>query len=216
MSAEPLTCPYCNAFVSLPPNAHDGQRVTCSRCGDAFPLRGRGTGIKVPGGVAPTQAAPGLHLAGTSLTPSARSRNRLVAGLAVTVMALMAASGLTWALLTQAQRRTNDYGEPVRHKRPIFPEPTDAKASATVAPAKLEALAYLPPGTNIILGVDVRQLQQSKAGLKLLSDPLKVGRGEIALGKLFLWTGVEVEQLDHVVVGARTDGVELPRVVVVT
>src|SRR5260370_41185818 len=102
MSAEPLTCPYCNAFVSLPPNAHDGQRVTCSRCGDAFPLRGMGTGIKVPGGVAPTQAAPGFHLAGTSLTTSARSLNRLDAGLYDTVMALIATYWMTWAMHTQA------------------------------------------------------------------------------------------------------------------
>jgi hypothetical protein len=214
MSDEPLTCPYCNAFVSLPLNAQDGQRVTCTRCGDAFSLRGIGRGIKVPPGVA-TAPTPSLRVPGATITPPARWGNRLVAGIAVGVMALMAATGLTWALVTQAQRRANDYAEPVRHKRPIFPEPDDDKVSTLAVPAKLEALGYLPPGTNIIAGVHVRQLRQSKGGLKLLSDSIKTSRGEIVLGKLFLWTGVNVEQLDHVVVGARTEGVEFPRVVVV-
>jgi hypothetical protein len=220
MSAEPLTCPYCNAFVSLPPDAQDGQRVTCLRCGDAFPLRGVGSGIKLPPGVT-TAPAPGAGAARrepagvSTVATSAALRNRVVAIVAVSIMALMAVSGLTFALLTQSQRRQNDSGDPVRNKRPIFPEPNDDTASTTASPAKLEALGYLPSNMNIVLGVHVRQLRQTKAGLALLSEPIKAGRSEVTLAKLLLWTGVEVEQLDHIVLGVRTDDVELPQVVAV-
>ncbi len=263
MSAEPLACPYCNALVPLPPNARDGQRITCPRCGDAFPLRGV-SGIQPPPGVtaAPTMVLPTMDLARSQPEPSwwlldtygqrlralrAETRPaylyfypilpfvyiflamlaavppgcwhfalRHVAGVVVTGMALMAAGGLTFALLTQDQRRVNDSGFERKRKRPVFPEPPDEPAVLTVVPAKLATLGYLPSNANIVLGIHVRRLRQTPAGQALLKEEIKTGTGPVVLRSyLESWTGLNVEELDHLVLGVRTEDVESPQVVLV-
>ena len=131
------------------------------------------------------------------------------------MMVLMALGGLIFALRTQAARRANDAGLTQTKRRLLFPEPADEAPSALVAPGKLPALAYLPPHTNIILGFHVGRLRASAAGRKLLTEPIKTGKGDVDLRNLFRWTGLEVQELDHVVVGARTEDIEFPRVIVV-
>ena len=212
MSAEPLACPYCNALVPLPPNAHDGQRVACPRCGEAFPLRGMGS-IQAPAGEAssPTSAVAALNAPPPGSVPSARARNNRVPAVVLSLMALMAVTGLTYALLSRAERRAHDEGVVSHHKRPIFPEPPDPPTR----PPDLKALRYLPSRPNVVLGVHVRQLRQSTAGLKLLSEPINMGKEHVKLVDLFSWTGLDINDLDHFVVGVRTENVSLPRVVVV-
>jgi len=217
MSAEPLACPYCNSLVPLPANAYEGQRLTCPRCGDTFPLRGVGdTEIQTSPGLTTAPASP-LPSAGMALAPSpvvslTRSRNRLTAGIILVVMCLMAATGLTYALLTKDRRRANDTAAPNRPKRPLFPEPNGGTRTPVVPPAQLEAIGYLPSHTNLILGVHVAQLLRSEAGKKQLAAPFKVGNQTISLVDLCLRTGLKVEEIDHFVVGALIENVSLPGV----
>jgi hypothetical protein len=208
------TCPYCNAFVPLQADAHDGQRVPCPRCGEIFPLRGT-TGIQAPPGVATTVSAPPAVVTG----PRARvpwlkaPRNRIVGLSILGVMLTMAGLGLAFALSTKSDRRHNDTAGPLRRKRPLFPEPSDTATTAT-SPTQLVGLRHLPRETNLLLGVHLAELRKSQAGRDLLSKPIKAGKHDLVLADLFRWTGLEVEEIDHLVVGVRTDA-DLPRVVVV-
>jgi hypothetical protein len=136
-----------------------------------------------------------------------RPPNRLVAAAVLGVMVLMAAGGLTLALLTQKDRRANDTG---LTRRPNRPPPRQAEPPVEVpvtaaAPDRLEALGYLPPGTSVIAGVHVAELLGSKAGRALLEDPVKAGALDVRLAGVKQWTGVELEQLDHLVLGFKAD-----------
>ena len=216
MTAEPLTCPYCNAQVPLPDGAQDGQRIQCRRCGETFPLRGVTGAIKLPPGIA-TAPMPGVSaaLVQPSLTNPRRPANRLLGGAVLGVMILMAAGGLTFALMTQAQRRANDTGAPPRIKRPLYELPDGGAVPLAVAPAKLDTLGYLPPHTNLVLCVQVAALQQTAAGRKILAEPIALGQREIVLERLFGWTGLKIDELDHLLVGIRTEDVDFPRIVIV-
>ena len=162
MSDTPLTCPYCNAFIQTPP-ASGEDRLLCPRCGELFtPPPGSYAGQSTEQG--PTFAA----IAGdTPLSPhpKPRGRNRLVAALLLLVMAAMAGTGLILALQTTGLRREHDTG--ATQSRRQLPFPTDAatlSATGPVAPAKLDALAWLPPDTSLILGVHLAEIGDSSAG----------------------------------------------------
>src|SRR5437588_739762 len=119
MPETPIYCPYCNASVTLPPGTQPGQRVPCPRCGEAFPYRGPAVG-----GDDLTAAAP-------LTTPTAAEpppwSNLRVAGTVLGFMALMAITGLTFALVTQKIRRAHDSGRSVT--KPLPPVRTVAPAS---------------------------------------------------------------------------------------
>ncbi len=215
MTAEPTACPFCNALVPQTANAQAGQRVACPRCGETFSLRG--DGIQRPPAVTatPNASVPAMTMSAPALSAPARSYNRRVAAAVLTTMILMAAVGLAYALVTQSQRRANDLNLERTHKRLIFPEPADDSSASIVVPSKLEGIGFLPSNTNLVLGVNVARLRQSVTGRKLLNEPIKTGKGDIPLANLLRWTGLEIEELDHLVLGVRTENVEFPRVVVV-
>ncbi|HXG13193.1 MAG TPA: hypothetical protein VNK04_25775 [Gemmataceae bacterium] len=106
MISEPLACPYCNAYVTVPADAAPGQRVPCPRCGEAFPYRPRE-------GVAPVAVALASPASPAVAVPHRRWPNWAVAGVVLGVMAMMAAIGLFWALKTVPDRRSRDRKEPV-------------------------------------------------------------------------------------------------------
>ena len=215
MSDELPACPFCNALVPLPANAAAGQRVTCPRCGETFSLRGGGIGLPPGVTATPNLSVPASVLPQSNLSSPARSRHRLVVTGVLTTMILMAAVGLAYALVTQARRRANDSGVERVQKRMIFPEPSDDPTTLAVVPAKLEAIGFLPSNTNLLLGANVSRLRQSAAGRKLMTEPIKTGKGEFLLANLLRWTGLEVEELDHAVLGVRTEDVDFPRVLLV-
>jgi hypothetical protein len=123
------------------------------------------------------------------------------------VMVLMAAVGLTFALLTQKDRRANDTGLTRRPSRrpPRQAEPPVEAPVAAVAPVRLAALGYLPPGTSVIVGAQVAELLASKGGRALLEDPLKAGAIDVRLAGVKQWTGVDLGELDHLVLGVLAD-----------
>src|SRR5438874_2600281 len=125
MPETPIYCPYCNASVTLAPGTQPGQRVPCPRCGEAFPYRGPAIGngdpTSTPAPTTPSGAEP------------APWSNVKVAGSVLGFMALMAITGLAFALFTQKIRRAHDSGRSVT--KPLPPV-------RTVAPANLPGLGY--------------------------------------------------------------------------
>src|SRR5262245_49014143 len=99
------TCPFCNAEIAFRPGMTIGQKTVCPRCGETFTL----SAIPPAGAVPAPPPAPD--------PASLRRSNRLVAGIVLGVMGLMAATGLTYALLTQGVRREHDKSLPRRTRR---------------------------------------------------------------------------------------------------
>src|SRR4051794_454420 len=104
MTSNPVSCPYCNAYVTVPAGTAAGQRVSCPRCGEAFAYRGAAVGKGTP--ATPASAAYAASpdtgsqpsFAGASYVTQPRWSNRAIAFLVLGVMVLMAVGGLTFAL----------------------------------------------------------------------------------------------------------------------
>jgi hypothetical protein len=207
MPVDPVACPYCNTFVTVAPGAVAGQIVPCPRCGEAFTYRR-------PEGAGPTEVQttpnPGATPPVVETSPAvryflARRANRLVAACVLGVMFLMATVGLTYALWTQKDRRAHDTDLGKRPRR--FPASVEDPLPevATVAPARLAALGYLPPDSNVVAGVHVAELMHTAAGRELLTKPLKVGSLEIRFDSLERLSVLKLDELDHVVLGLRAE-----------
>jgi hypothetical protein len=136
--------------------------------------------------------------------------NRLVAAGVLAVMAVMAAVGLTYALLTVDVRRAHDKSLP-RQSRKFFerfrksnPEPSES----TIAPNRLESLGYLPAGTNVVAGVHVEELRRSPSGKEWLARGFKIGNFELNLDAIKKRLGLSADEIDHVVLGAQLQAAE--------
>jgi hypothetical protein len=200
MISDLLTCPYCNA------EAPAGARgtIACPLCGETFTLPDGPAGAAPPSSfTAPTPQAPPAIAA---YPPDRRRANRIVAGIVIGVMFVMAATGLTYALMTVQVRREHDRSLP-RQSRKIFErlrksgdptEPTEA-----VAPSRLAALGYLPADTGVVAAVQVEELLASPAGKELRSQGVKLGGFELKLDDVKKWLGLGAEEIDHVVLGVQ-------------
>jgi hypothetical protein len=207
MTAAPLTCPYCNAFVEVPPGA--GPRLTCPRCGESFALRGAPAAAPKP-----VQTSTGVTETPPPVKPpDARARNRKTAAVVLGGMVFMATVGLAFALWTQAERRSHDTGIGRRPKRSPIPDDNPAVAGP-VAPRNLAALRYLPPGSRLLVGVHLAELQRDKVGQRLLQGRLRVGRFEVPLDAVPHWVGLEPDEVHHCVLSLGLDGL-VPRLIVV-
>ncbi len=224
MNLMALTCPYCNAPVSLPPPMQAGQRIVCARCGEAFALRPGQAGVTTtPATVPPadnsaiieTPPAPSSLAAAPGrprrplLTPEQKRRNRLAAGAILVGMVLMAGLGLTLALQTVGVRRANDAGLKKRATRSFFAQNQPEEAAAS--PAQLAALGYLPEGLNLLIGLNVGELQRDQAGRQLLNQPVQIGPSEIKPAEIAGWCGLPAGEVDHLVLALATEDPILPR-----
>jgi hypothetical protein len=124
MASEPLCCPYCNAYVSLPAGTlREGQRLLCSRCGESFALRGfpRET---VSESLPHPLSAYAPQPAGNSPAAQPLIRhswsNRFIAAIILGGMAIMAAIGILISLATQGVRRAHDAGLPKDRTLPLY------------------------------------------------------------------------------------------------
>jgi hypothetical protein len=122
-------------------------------------------------------------------------------------MLLVALIALPYALLTTGFRRSND-PPPRRDLNLSGP----GKSGEGRGPAELAALGYLPADSNLLVGVHVTDLLREPAGKEFLANPSWRPLG-LALGQVEKWTGLKQEAIDHVALGARTDG--LPQLTVV-
>jgi hypothetical protein len=204
------SCPYCNAVVAIPAGTRDGQFVPCPRCGERFPYHG----LAIEGnGTPPAPAEPGGQPAGENVVDRVGERlrgasKRSIALVVVGVMLVMAAGGLTLALATQHFRRTNDR-----------PPPPDEGATRVrvVAPPDLAGIGYLPADTDIVAAVHLAEALQDPAGQEFLKRFRpegavrdQPGQGPALAGDLEHWTGLALDDLDHVVLGLKVGGGALP------
>ncbi|HVS39157.1 MAG TPA: hypothetical protein VMS17_26600 [Gemmataceae bacterium] len=205
MSVESLFCPYCNALLPEPNNAAVGQRVTCPRCGEAFtvlrPAPGSSTGVQQ---TPPAHAIAAAARLDVQRRFGAGGHKTMVAAVVVGVMAVMAAIGLVYALHTTGQRRAYDTALPPPARRsPLLDLP--APTPVVTPPAALEGLRWLPPNTTLIAGVQLAEMRQTDAGLKLMHQSFSIGSLEFSPSRLEGWTGLKVQEIDHVVIGVQAD-----------
>jgi hypothetical protein len=139
---------------------------------------------------------------------------RATALLVLGVMVVMAAGGLTLALLTKGYRRANDHPTP----------PDDGTGGVrVVAPADLGGLGWLPTDTDVIVGLHVAEVMQDPAGREFLSSfvPADLWYSQAGLpsafrtGSLEQWTGLSLDDIDHAVLGLNIKDRVIPRVVMV-
>ncbi len=142
-----------------------------------------------------------------------RRANRLIAVGVLCVMALGAAVSLTFALYSQPERRANDTRMPHKPRGPNLTE--SPPAPSVTAPVAMEALRWLPADSNIVAGVQVADLRQTEAGRDLLNHLASIGKIEVDAGLLERWTGLRLEEIDHLVLGVRVNGDFPPRAVLV-
>jgi hypothetical protein len=109
MTDEPFCCPYCNAYMTIPPGTQPGQRVPCPRCGEMVRAAAR------PERAASPQAAPAAPVQQHPPSPTpTRWSNRAVAGAILGLMLILAALALVYALETVPVRRAHDVMKPPR------------------------------------------------------------------------------------------------------
>src|SRR5262245_22903400 len=125
MASELVSCPYCNAYVTLPGGAiEDGQRLLCSRCGETFDFRGfprEAIVEKLPHPL--TAYSPHPETASSAGPPEFVRRswsNRAIAAVVLGGMAAMATIGLLFSLATENTRRAHDAGIPKDRTLPLY------------------------------------------------------------------------------------------------
>jgi phage FluMu protein Com len=212
MSVQTLTCPYCNAAFARQASWSAGQRIICPRCGDSFPLRLEESLTGRPRSPQPSSTAITAEAPAAEVSLPARWSNRLIGGVVLGVMLLMAGGGLAFMLLTQEQRRAYDTSRPPRRpgkQRPV-PEEDNVPLVASVAPDKLAALGYLPSGVNFLFAVRLPELLAGPAGERLMRDPIQLAETRFRLENLPKWLGFRPDEIDHFVFAARVDNTVPP------
>ena len=165
------SCPFCNAPVMVPERIEGGGRIPCPRCGEAFPYRATEA-------VAATSAAATGTVLQAAAPPARRPSNRVIGAAVVGFMGLMAALGLTFALLTKEDRRRRD----------------------TVNP-----LGYLPGDCNVIAAINLTDALKQPAGQKMTGLTFRVGPVALGVADLERWTGLKQEDLNQLVLGVKLD-----------
>jgi hypothetical protein len=79
-----------------------------------------------------------------------------------------------------------------------------------IAPAALPALGYLPPDVDLVAGVHVAEIGDDPAAQNLLKGLLP-GPADADLSIIPKWTGLRLQDVDHVVLGLRVQGQLIPR-----
>ncbi|HEY7327381.1 MAG TPA: hypothetical protein VH592_07075 [Gemmataceae bacterium] len=208
MTTETLTCPYCNAAISIQAGCSAGQRIVCPRCGDSFPLRSNDSFTDRPRPSQPAQTGISAELPNKEEVPlPSRWSNRLIGCGVVCVMLFMAGGGLVFMLMTQEQRRAYDTSRPPRRpgKQRSVPEVEEVPRVVSVAPDKLAALGYVPARVNFLFAARVPELLASPLGMQVLHNPIQQGESSFRLENLPKWLGLRLEDIDHVVFAAQID-----------
>jgi hypothetical protein len=186
--AEPLSCPYCNAYVSLAQRPAPNQRITCPRCGERFAYRN--SELETGATSAPDSVATDTDSQlkqQRSTVPLTRRPNSAIAGLVLGLMAVAACIGLGFAFLTTSTRREHDSG---RSRQPV---PPPLPSTPRRAP---------PTDFQVIAVVSVGAARNHPAGARLLEQLALTGEvsGVVRGGQR---AGLNLENLRHVVLGLR-------------
>lgn len=201
MNADPICCPYCNSIVG--PALTTSPRLTCPRCGEAFPNR---SGQQAAASDVPVTDAPVNGRAFPKPLPTGPQwSNRAIARAVLGVMATMAVIGLAFALWTVQARRSQDF-----QSKATSPE----LVIRPVPPVELAGLGYLPPGTNLVAAVHVAEALRTPAGRAFLERSALAGT-DFHMADLEKNVGIRRTDIDHVVFGVRLVDRQFPRVVLI-
>jgi hypothetical protein len=183
MTPDASVCPYCNA--ALPPLAAPpaAEKLPCPRCGEPvlasrWPVQ---TSLDV--------GEPPIHPSTPSAVPGTRKTLLVILG----IMFSMAVVGLTYALMTTKLRQS-------RH--PWMPEKLETIAFRQ--PTQLTGLGYLPKATQIVVGLQIAEWLDDKAGKQLLEEP-RPAPIDWVLKQITRATSLKIEQIDHVIAASTLD-----------
>lgn len=191
-----VSCPFCNSGFDLPATLPPG-RVPCPRCGEAVPVK------PLDGTVVPQPSLNGesLRTGGPPVVveaPSAPSGLRPLILLAAAAFAAVAVGIGVWL------------GDFWKDK----PQPDVAKpppARATWPPQTLAGLRYLPSDSHVVFAMQPSPLLQYAERTKQDANAVLADGG---LPKpVFDWlseAGIAPEQIDHVAVGVKFEGLVPP------
>src|SRR5262249_13191740 len=127
MPFEPISCPYCNAFLVIPERVAAGQRVPCPRCGEMVQYRPADGNARE---LASSPSAAGLPAEPTGI----RRSNRRIAASILRIMSVMGGVALVFALKTVDFRRSRDPQTPLGY----LPPDTNVVAGVLVSEALKE------------------------------------------------------------------------------
>ncbi len=206
MNPTEITCPFCNTVVPLSPAAQSSPTLICPRCDQT---------VKLPWVNATGQS--GVPVSAPALPPPPTPRrfsNWTLMIFILGVMGMMAGAATILALATKDQRRANDSGLKQQRtwKRPRQKDLPDDVRIEPLPPLEMSALKLLPADVDVLAGVHVASVLQVAEGERLLQREVPGLGGSVeskVLNRLGEMTGLEPEQLDHVVLGARVRDVTL-------
>lgn len=173
-----VSCPYCNTSFALPAAPPDG-RAACPRCGDTFTVRADQTEVIDD---APQEIAPPVV---SAPPPPRRPRT----GRLIAVAGLLVLVGFGVGYVRNELRPRPD------------PEPDAPPSVVAVAPLDLSGLAYLPPDTRLIAGVQFGPILGYAARTNQDANQL-LARDGFPVAMLAN-AGLTLQQIDHVVAGTN-------------
>lgn len=172
-------CPYCNAILPVLPAPPTSEKLACPRCGEM--LASSRWHVDSAIAVGPPKSPP---------PPTRPPGIRKTLLIVLSIMFTMALIGLTYALWTTRLRQS-------RH--PWLT--TKLEPIAFRNALELPGLAYLPPDCVFVAGLHVGEMvEDAKVGRPLLAEPRPTGF-EWVLKQINRTTGMNVEDIDHVVLG---------------
>ena len=183
-------CPYCNAILPVLPAPPTSEKLACPRCGEM--LASSRWHVDSAIAVGPPKSLPPQP----TRPPGIRKTLLIV----LSIMFTMALIGLTYALWTTRLRQS-------RH--PWLT--TKLEPIAFRNALELPGLAYLPSDCVFVAGLHVGEMvEDAKVGKPLLAEPRPTGF-EWVLKQINRTTGMNAEDIDHVVLG----GADVSKIVMV-
>src|SRR5262245_20900159 len=101
-----------------------------------------------------------------------------------------------------------------RNRAGRTPQPDEPDPVVIVAPPDLAALGYLPNASNVVAAVHVAEALQEPAGKEFLTR-FRFGDTGVGLNTVEQWAGLKPEEIDHVALGLKAEGLLVPGWVVV-
>ena len=184
-------CPFCNGILpplSAPPAA---EKLPCPRCGEL---------VVASRWQVDTSIVPGPSPAMSAAIRGGLPGNRKTAFIIVGVMLTMAVVGLSYMLWTTKLRQS-------RHPKMAL-DPV-----AFTRPLDLNGLGYLPKDSHVIVGLHIAEwLDDKKVGKPLLDEPRPAGLDWV-VKTLPRVTGMQLDEIDHVLLAASFDNPQMVMVV---
>lgn len=194
-------CPFCNA--PLPPLtlATDQDRLPCPRCGEPVPVNR--WAIEPPAaGLKPGEPPMGGIRTEVEIGTPSKRQNRKTASIVLGIMLGMAAIAFGYALWTADLRRS-------RHPR--MPKRTELLTHRR--PLELDGLGHLPQGCVLVAGIHgAEAMSDKKVGRQIFEEP-RPAVFDWFLKQIPRATGMDMDEVDHVVLAATLE--PAPRVLMV-